>query len=472
MGESTPATPIPDIRLFRDAFNASPIGIAVENFDGQPLFINPAFCSFLGFSEEELRGKHCVQFSPPDDAEKDWALFQKLRAGSIDHYQLEKRYFRRDGSLVWGRLSLSLLNHRPSPLVVAIVEDITDKKRAAEELRESEERLRLAVQAGRMFAYSWDAVTDVIERSGESAEILGVKNDQAATGAAIWAMVYADDKKRLESALTKLTVENPTLQITYRITRPDGAVAWLERNCHAYFDAHGKIKRIVGMVIDVTERQHAEETLRESETRFRFVADTAPVMIWMSNTDKLCTYFNKPWLDFTGRTSEQEIGNGWTEGVHKDDIQKCLETYTQSFDRRESFEMEYRLQRHDGEYRWIFDIGVPRYTQEGSFAGYIGSCVDVTERKRAEQSRFRHAAIVESSEDAIWMLLSPVGTQVRSAFSAIPIWKLLGNRSRFSFHLNYGMRRTRFWKSLGREGALNTTKRLVLRKQESWLLSP
>ena len=119
----------PDTQLFRDVFSASPIGIVVENLEGQPLFVNPAFCSFLGFSEEELRGKHCVEFSPPEDAEKDWDLFQKLRAGTIVHYQLEKRYFRRDGSLVWGRLSISLLNSRPSPLVVAMVEDITDKRR-------------------------------------------------------------------------------------------------------------------------------------------------------------------------------------------------------------------------------------------------------------------------------------------------------------------------------------------------------
>ncbi len=127
---------IPDAQVFRDVFNASPIGIAVENLEGQPLFVNPAFCSMLGFSEEELRSKHCVQFSPPEDAEKDWDLFQQLRAGSIDHYQLDKRYFRRDGSLVWGRLSISLLNSRPSPLVIAIVEEITDKKTAEEAMRE------------------------------------------------------------------------------------------------------------------------------------------------------------------------------------------------------------------------------------------------------------------------------------------------------------------------------------------------
>src|ERR1700752_5449719 len=121
-----------DTQLFHDVFNASPIGIAVETLEGRPLFTNPAFCSFLGFSEEELRNKHCVDFSPREDAQKDWALFQQLKAGSIDHYQLEKRYFRKDGSLVWGRLSISLLNSHTSPLVIAMVEDITDKKRAEE----------------------------------------------------------------------------------------------------------------------------------------------------------------------------------------------------------------------------------------------------------------------------------------------------------------------------------------------------
>ena len=131
MGEAA-QTRTPESQLFRDVFNASPIGIAVENLEGQPLFVNPAFCSVLGFSEEELRNKHCVDFSPAEDAEKDWTLFQQLKAGSIDHYQLEKRYFRIDGSLVWGRLSISLLNSHPSKLVIAMVENITDRKRAEE----------------------------------------------------------------------------------------------------------------------------------------------------------------------------------------------------------------------------------------------------------------------------------------------------------------------------------------------------
>lgn len=125
-----------DSELFRDSFNASPIGIAVETLEGQPLFVNPALCAILGFTAAELRNKHCQDFSPPEDAKKDWDLFQQLRAGLINHYQLEKRYFRSDGSLVWGRLSVSLLSGRTSPLVLAMLEDITEKRKAQDALKE------------------------------------------------------------------------------------------------------------------------------------------------------------------------------------------------------------------------------------------------------------------------------------------------------------------------------------------------
>jgi len=143
---------------------------------------------------------------------------------------------------------------------------------------------------------------------------------------------------------------------------------------------------MLGMAVDITERKLAEHVLREGEERFRFVANTAPVMIWMSGTDKLCTYVNQPWLEFTGRPLEAELGDGWTENVHPEDLNRSVHTYTQAFDRRESFQMEYRLRRHDGEYRWISDIGVPRFNPNHSFLGYIGSGTDITERKLAEES--------------------------------------------------------------------------------------
>ena len=134
-----------------------------------------------------------------------------------------------------------------------------------------------------------------------------------------------------------------------------------------------------------TERRKAEGAIRESEKRFRLVANTAPVMIWTAGTDRKCSYVNKTWLDFTGRAPEEELGDSWAGGLHPDDVRSSLQTYAEAFERRESFELHYRLRRHDGEFRWVLDKGVPRFNPDGSFAGYIGSCIDITERKLAEE---------------------------------------------------------------------------------------
>jgi len=140
---------------------------------------------------------------------------------------------------------------------------------------------------------------------------------------------------------------------------------------------------------DITERKRPEDRLRESEARFQAMADTAPVLIWMTGTDALCNYFNKPWLEFTGRTMEQEVGVGWTEGVHPDDVQGCFDCFLPAFHARKPFRMEYRLRRADGEYRWVIESGIPRYTGAGEFAGYIGSNIDITDLKRAAAERQR-----------------------------------------------------------------------------------
>jgi len=126
-----------------------------------------------------------------------------------------------------------------------------------------------------------------------------------------------------------------------------------------------------------------ENVTDEGERFFKELADFAPVMIWRASTDKLCDWFNKPWLDFVGRTMEQEVGNGWAEGVHKQDFDRCLQVYTTSFDARETFSMIYQLRRRDGEYRYILDNGAPFY-RNGKFAGYFGSCIDVTEQRAVE----------------------------------------------------------------------------------------
>jgi PAS domain S-box-containing protein len=139
----------------------------------------------------------------------------------------------------------------------------------------------------------------------------------------------------------------------------------------------------------LTNTEHIHHTFTENENRFQQMADHAPVMIWISGIDKMCTWFNKPWLQFTGRTMEEELGNGWVTGIHPEDLQQCLKTYVANFDRREAFAMEYRMRRFDGEWRWILDNGVP-LSEMDSFKGYIGSCIDVTDRKQAERELIKY----------------------------------------------------------------------------------
>jgi PAS domain S-box-containing protein len=151
---------------------------------------------------------------------------------------------------------------------------------------------------------------------------------------------------------------------------------------------------VINCIREVSELRQVQEgraaapaTPLQSEEWFRSMADTAPVLLWVAGTDSLVTFVNAPWLRFTGRRVEQELGNGWTEGVHPDDYQRCLETYLTAFHARQSFTMEYRLRRFDGEYRWLVDSGVPRFAQDGSFEGYIGSAIDITEREQLKQER-------------------------------------------------------------------------------------
>nr|MBI3613413.1 PAS domain-containing protein [Nitrospirota bacterium] len=170
-------------------------------------------------------------------------------------------------------------------------------------------------------------------------------------------------------------------------------VAWVHptgerrslRLCAAGMKPAAAAAEFVLIIEDITEYKRAEKVLYESRDFYLKLFDEFPALIWRAGLDTKCDYFNSAWLEFTGRTLEQERGDGWAEGVHPDDLERCVTTYQEAFSARRLFEMEYRLRRHDGEYRWIMDVGRPFHDLDGTFAGYIGSCYDVTERRRAEE---------------------------------------------------------------------------------------
>jgi PAS domain S-box-containing protein len=270
--------------------------------------------------------------------------------------------------------------------VVIIFRDVTERHQAEQAQRESEERFRqLADHINDVFwiyefepskvAYVSPAYESIWGRSCQSLYDRPLSYLEA---------VRPADRERAMLAHRSRETGKATAE-EYLIVRPDGTTRWIWDRGFPIRNEAGRVVRVAGLAEDVTERKRVEQALREGEERFRNLADATPVLIWGSGTDKLCNYFNKQWLDFTGRTAEQEMGDGWTQAVHPEDRNRCLLTYHQAFDARRPFTMEYRLKRYDGEYRWVMDTGVPRFTRDGTFFGFIGSCIDITDRKRVEE---------------------------------------------------------------------------------------
>ena len=279
---------------------------------------------------------------------------------------------------------------------MALSAGMAERERAAEALRESEASMSLAANAANLGLWVWNIPSGEERWVTEKwRQLFGFADSEPVTFDRFLEVVHPGDSERVKQVVQHILEHGGEYEVDYRITRPDGSIRWIATHGRVELDERGKPVLARGVSRDVTERKIAEEELRESEARFRTVANAAPVMIWMSGPDKLCTFFNKGWLDFTGRSLEQELGNGWAEGVHREDIDRCLDVYQNSFNARESFTMEYRLRRSDGEYRWLLDSGTPRFASDGAFLGYIGSCIDITERKAAEEEARRRREQVE-----------------------------------------------------------------------------
>ena len=209
--------------------------------------------------------------------------------------------------------------------------------------------------------------------------------------------------RHISVPVSRLAQFAEAIQRGEKIELDDSAVAEVRQLHRALLEASATARaadaeRERRLVADAkrAEAERAQEALRESEERFRLMANSAPVMIWLAGTDKKCSWFNNKWLEFVGRSMEQEIGDGWVENVHPADLDRCYQTFVSSFDAREPFSMEYRIRRSDGQYRWILDNGIPRYQPNGEFLGYIGSAFDLTERKQAEKGLKRFADELES----------------------------------------------------------------------------
>ena len=380
------------------------------------VYVNQGFTRMTGYTAEEVIGKtpRFLQGPKTDRAQADkirdtLSRWEPIRAELIN--------YRKDGSEFWVELNIVPVVDENGSYThwMAIERDISQRKqlesasaqreqerttqlsqtnalleakiaehqRTEAALQASEERYTLAVSAGKVGIWDWNIETDELYLAPNLKAMLRYRDEEIANTREAWLqLIHPSDREQVRHEINAHLKELTThYEIEHRMLSKDGSVRWFLSRGITVRNPNGKAHRLMGSSTDITDRKQVEDRLRESEERFRTMADHAPVMLWMSDPDSCCMFFNQPWLDFTGRTLEEQLGNGWIESVHPEDLQQCLGAYLSAFKNCHEFRREYRLQRADGEYRWILDTGVPRFTPDGNLAGYIGSCIDITDYK-------------------------------------------------------------------------------------------
>ncbi len=297
---------------------------------------------------------------------------------------------------------------------------LLSERSASNDANEHEERFRLLSLATDDLVWDSDPVTNRVWFGGAT-EKFGYKPGVSDKDRTWWGeQIHPDDRERVLSA-ARLAFEGhqPGWNEEYRLRRADGTYAYVAARAYIVRDSDGNVRRMIGATTDITDRRLAEERLRASEAHFRLIVDRAPAMVWMTGPEHGNIFVNKAWLDFTGRSLEEEAGDGWAETLHPEDRDCAFRTFVAAREARVPLTMEVRFLRHDGEYRWIQTSGAPRFESDGSFAGYIGSCVDVTDLKvvQAGLAAARDEAIRSAQLKALF--LANMSHEIRTPMNGV-----------------------------------------------------
>ena len=419
--------------LFRSVFDNATVGLAQLDITGHCLRVNPELCRIVGYPAAELLadGFNHERLSLPEDLEQSRVNFQRLLGSGSERQIRDRRLRRRDGRIVWVDQSITVKKGAagaPAYLIVAMV-DIDERKRM-ENIQEFLARTYSGATSDSFFHQLASHLAATLGMFYVCVDRLSGDN-LTATTLAIWCDDHFDDDVTYtlrdtpcgdvvgrevccfptgvcarfpsDSVLQDLGAESYIGTTLFGHTgQPIGLIAVIGRQPLQNRPFAEAVLKLVSLrAAGELERLLAEEALRESEQHFRTLANGGAALIWTSGLDGLCNYFNEPWLRFTGRTLEQEVGEGWAEGVHPDDFAACLKTYLAAFAQREPFSMHYRLRHADGAYRWISDDGRPRYDSQGQFLGFIGHCLDIEASKQAELALRQLSQAVEQSPESI-----------------------------------------------------------------------
>jgi PAS domain S-box-containing protein len=345
-----------------------------------------------GYRADEVIGKPISLLMPPDRADDFAEIMGKIKHGEhVNHFETERQ--RKDGTRVAVSLTVSPIFNSNGRIVgaSAIARDISKRKRAEEAARESEELLRMAAPAGKVLAYEWDATTDEIARSEGVKQILGEDEGRHTTGQQILTMILPEDRERLLAAVAELSPEKPFLRIRYRMVRSDGRVVWVDRNSHAYFDERGKMLRLVGTIVDITDRVRADEDLRQKGRELSEAQRLAGVGSWHWDIQNDIAIWSEELYRIAGRDPMLPAPNykecpGLLSAESWERLQRAAEVTVRD---GRSFELNLEMIRPDRTTRWVTARGEAVRDTTGRILRLRGTAQDITERKLSEEALAR-----------------------------------------------------------------------------------
>jgi hypothetical protein len=386
------------------------------------VIVNDTCANFFNLPKESMIGKTDQEIAPEDliypCKSSDFKTIDTLSTVVVEE-KLGEKYYETT------KFPVQLTNNQFG--VGGIIRDITEQKKAAE--REQFISAITAAVSDSIVATDTNFRITYINKRAQ--ELYGYSPDEL-IGKSPRVVYAVEDVDALAIEIRDVVSKGERYIGEFLHKKKDGSTFMCEMMAQPMFDETGKIIAYIGIQRDITKRKQHEEQLIEQQQQYKNLANSGLALVWTSDLNKLCNYFNEPWLQFTGRTLEQELGNGWTEGVHPDDFASCLETFTTSFDKRVPFNMEYRLKHKSGEYKWIRDLGSPIYDSKGAFLGYIGLCFDITERKKNElvqQIQLQTARSIQEV-NTIEDLLEIIYAELGKLFNAENFFAALYNEER------------------------------------------
>lgn len=393
------------------AIEASELGTFEFNVPEDAFICSEKYLEIYGFeSWEKPSTNDVVNRIYPEDANARLESLQLALETGILNY--ETRITHPNNSIHWVNIQgkVTYDKNKQPQRILGTVRDITKQKNATQQLQESEQNLSIAIDSAELGTWALNLKTfEPIYYSPKYLQIHGFKSDETPSRQELLKRIHFDDFPLMNESTRHAIAVSGKLDYEMRLIVDDRTkkIRWIKVKGKVFFDKNGEPEKMLGTIMDITEQKNSFQALEESEARFKTIANTAPVMIWMSGVDGLCDFFNTSWLYFTGRELKDELGNGWAINVHPDDMKYCMDSYLSSFDKRQIFYMEYRLKRHDGMYRWLSDTAVPRFMQDGSFVGFIGACMDIDDEKKLNeklrQSELLFKTISNASPVGLWI---------------------------------------------------------------------